>query len=256
MTITELPVSPTVSVIVANYNGAAHLADCLASLRRQTLRDIEILVSDDASVDDSVTIVTRLMAEDPRIRLITDTANSGPAAARNKALKEAIGKWVAVVDSDDFVHPARFETLLRAANEDHADVVADDLLMFDSDYTTRPRALLKERWAKAPFWVDISTFVRSNQLYSSLPCLGYLKPMIRSPLLSNLAGPYNESLRIGEDYDLVVRLLISGARFRVYPTLHYFYRRHSTSISYRLNDIALCRMLAADFEKLAKCCQS
>src|ERR1700693_1467899 len=96
---------PTVSVIIANHNGGAHLGDAIKSVQKQTLRNIEIIVSDDASDDSSVAIVTRLMADDARVRLLSSDCNRGPAAARNKALDIAKGEWIAIVDSDDFIHP-------------------------------------------------------------------------------------------------------------------------------------------------------
>ena len=81
---------PTVSIVMANYNGAAHLADAIGSAQSQSLRDLEIIVSDDASSDDSVRIVKQFIAEDPRIRLVHSHQNGGPAAARNRALAMAM----------------------------------------------------------------------------------------------------------------------------------------------------------------------
>ena len=96
---------PTVSIVMANYNGATHLADAIGSAQSQSLRDLEIIVSDDASTDDSLEIVTPLMAEDRRIRLVQSPNNGGPAVARNRALALAQGQWIAVMDSDDLMHP-------------------------------------------------------------------------------------------------------------------------------------------------------
>jgi GT2 family glycosyltransferase/glycosyltransferase involved in cell wall biosynthesis len=242
------PVEPTrpplISVIVANYNGAAYLGDSLRSARSQTLADLEIIVSDDASTDDSAAIVKRLIAEDDRIRLITSDVRRGPGAARNTALAAARGEWLAVLDSDDMMHPARLETLMDLAERDSADIVADDLLVFDSDHVTPPKALLRGKWARAPFSIDVPTYIRLSHLYGAGPSLGYLKPMIRARLLKGIR--YDESLRIGEDYHLILRLLLSGARYRVYPLLYYFYRKHPSSVSHRLDKAVLSALRAAD----------
>lgn len=72
-------------------------------------------------------------------------------------------------------------------------------------------------------------------LYGRTLALGYLKPLIRAGLMHSHGIRYNESLRIGEDYDIVARLLQKGARFHVIPELTYFYRRHGASISHRLS---------------------
>ncbi len=241
---------PIVSVIMANYDGASYLGQSIGSVCRQTLRNIEIVVSDDGSTDGSIGIVKRLMAEDPRIRLVTADSNTGPAGARNRAIDVAKGLWLAIMDSDDLMHPARLETLVEAANHDGADIVADDLLIFDSTHVRSPRALLTGKWTRAPRWVDTLTFLRVSHLFGRGPTLGYLKPLIRSSLLASVQGPYDETLRIDEDYNLILRLLLRGAKYRVYPTLHYFYRKHAKSISHRLNEEALIRIQAAELRLL------
>ena len=137
---------PIVSVVMANYNGGAYLGDAIKSVQRQTLRNIEIIVSDDASSDCSVEIVTQLMADDDRILLLRSDRNRGPAAARNEALGLAKGQWIAIVDSDDFIHPTRLATLVESGVRDGADIVADDLLIFDTDHSFPPKTLLNGRW--------------------------------------------------------------------------------------------------------------
>src|SRR5262249_12838616 len=88
---------PAVSVLMANYNGAAYLAAAIRSVQTQSLRSLELIVSDDASTDGSVQIVTELMTSDPRIRLLQSDRNGGPAVARNRALDVAKGQWIAIV---------------------------------------------------------------------------------------------------------------------------------------------------------------
>ncbi len=123
--------APIVSVIMANYNASAYLGEAIASVRRQSLRELELIVSDDASTDDSVGIVTEAMGDDPRIRLLRSEQNSGPGAARNRALALAEGDWIAVMDSDDLMHPDRLLTLVTAAERDGADIAADDLVEYE-----------------------------------------------------------------------------------------------------------------------------
>jgi glycosyltransferase involved in cell wall biosynthesis len=241
---------PTVSVIIANYNGGAHLGHAIKSVQKQTLRNIEIIVSDDGSDDSSAEVVTRLMADDARIRLLISDSNRGPAAARNKALDIANGEWIAIVDSDDFIHPTRLGTLVQAGQSDGADIVADDLLIFDAGSSFPPKTLLKGRWTKTPFWIDTASFISVNNFYGRGPILGYLKPLFRSALVAAKSVRYNEALRIGEDYNFVLALLRAGARFRVYPNLLYFYRKHSSSTSYRLQTMILEALKHSDLQLL------
>jgi glycosyltransferase involved in cell wall biosynthesis len=242
---------PLVSVVMANFNGSAHLGEAIKSVQKQTLRNLEIIVSDDASSDNSVDIVKQLKATDVRIRLAQSDRNSGPSAARNQAIKIALGEWIAIMDSDDLIHPERLAILVDAATKDRADLVADDLYEFYLDGSTTSRRLLRGKWRRAPFWVNISDFVRVNNFYGPGPALGYLKPLIRASLLKEGTVAYDEKLRIGEDYNLVLRLLHLGKSMRVHPLPLYYYRKHSNSTSHRLNEGALAALKAADLNFLA-----
>jgi succinoglycan biosynthesis protein ExoO len=246
------PQPPTVSIVMANYNGAAHLADAIRSAQSQSLRDLEIIVSDDASSDESIAIATELMAEDLRIRLVRSCHNGGPAAARNRAFALAQGEWIAVMDSDDLMHPDRLMTLVEMARRDKADMVADNVVEFDTSGSKTPHPLLSGRWAQEPFWVEICRYIQFNHLYGRGPALGYLKPLFRKTILTGPTAYYDETLRIAEDYNLVLRLLYAGRRMRVYPLPLYFYRKHSTSISHRLNERALEALKATDARFLDK----
>jgi glycosyltransferase involved in cell wall biosynthesis len=206
---------PIVSVIMANHNGAVYLADAIASVRRQSLGDLELIVSDDGSTDHSVKIVDELSTDDPRIRLVRSARNEGPAAARNKALAVARGGWIAIMDSDDLMHRDRLERLVAAAERDGADIVADDLIEFDG--ASSSARLLTGKWAREPFWVDIRDYLQINMFYGSGPAMGYLKPLFRRSSCFDPPVQYDPSLRIGEDFDLVLRLLQAGKRFKVYP---------------------------------------
>lgn len=100
------------------------------------------------------------------------------------------------------MHPERLAQLVDAARRDRADMVADNLVEFHSDGSRPPRLLLAGQWARIPFWVEIIDYIRLNQLYGSGPALGYLKPLFRTSILSGPTARYDESLKIGEDYDL------------------------------------------------------
>jgi succinoglycan biosynthesis protein ExoO len=235
-----------VSVIIANYNGEKFIADAIRSACRQTLRSIEIIVSDDASTDSSVRIVESLIAEDDRIRIIRSDVNGGPAAARNRALGLARGEWISVLDSDDLMHPRRLQSIIEEAIKSQADIVADDLLLFDAGRQASPQTLFSNRWAKSPQWVSPEEYVLTNNPYGRGPALGYLKPVIRSSTISQHKVRYDERLTIAEDYDFVFRLLVAGAKFRTLPQIGYFYRRHSGSVSHRLSSDALQRIVDSE----------
>ncbi len=221
--------SPLISVVMANFQAGERIVPALQSVLGQTMSDIEVIVSDDASRDNSIALVRSMMAADPRIRVVEGEANRGPAHCRNRALELVRGDWVAIVDSDDIIHPERFERLLAVAERQQADIIADDLLLFHEDGS--PPGLMLGADAPASFFVSPSQWVLAG--LDGSPALGYLKPMIRAERLRTVR--YDEALRIGEDYDFVLRLLLEDARMVVVPEPLYLYRRHSASISHRLS---------------------
>ncbi len=236
---------PIVSIVMANYNGARYIEAALQSALRQSLRNIEVIVADDASTDDSASRVVSVALSDARVRLLCASTNGGPGAARNRCLDAARGRWIAVMDSDDMMHPERLERLVAAAECDGADIAADDLLIFDENPAIAPETCLRGRAMASATWVDAADYVRANTLFSGGQSLGYLKPLIRASLIGDCCLRYDTTLRIAEDYDFILRLLLPGARFRVYPQLGYFYRKHSQSISHRLSRQTLEPMLVA-----------
>src|SRR5262245_49101514 len=91
---------PTVSVITPAYNAAAYLAGSVESVLRQTFPDLELLIVDDGSTDNTVAVARQLAARDPRLRVLTQE-NAGPGPARNTGFRHATGRYFAFVDSDD-----------------------------------------------------------------------------------------------------------------------------------------------------------
>lgn len=105
------PGTPLVSVCVPTYNGAEFMQICIDSLLDQHLRDLEVVVSDDGSRDDTLEIVRR--RGDPRVRILPTTTRAGMAGNWNRSLAGARGKYVALVAQDDFVAPQWGERLVE-----------------------------------------------------------------------------------------------------------------------------------------------
>jgi succinoglycan biosynthesis protein ExoO len=238
---------PVVSVITANYNGARHLPAAIGSVLAQTLRSLELIVVDDCSTDDSAAVAAEAAARDPRVRLIVQARNAGPGAARNRAIEAAAGRFVAVLDSDDLMAPDRLERLVARLQAEGADIVADNLTAFeDGAGPVGGKPFLDPRWFRAPRWVSLADVIGSSRMYARRPGLGYLKPLICAAALKTSGVRYDESLRLGEDYDFLLRLLAKGLRLRLEPRSGYSYRRHAASISHVMADDHVRAMLRAD----------
>ncbi|MCF3642088.1 glycosyltransferase [Rhizobium sp. TRM95111] len=104
---------PRVSVLVAAYQAAGTIVTALRSLMRQSWRNLEIVVIDDCSPDDTAAVVRDVAASDPRIRLIRMERNGGAYVARNHGLDLVTGDYVTIHDADDWSHPAKIETQVR-----------------------------------------------------------------------------------------------------------------------------------------------
>jgi len=105
---------PLVTVIVPAWNAERTLEETLRSVAAQTYRNLEILIVDDGSTDTTANIAADFCAREPRARLIS-TENGGVAAARNHAIAEASGDWIAPIDADDLWHPTKIEKQVAAA---------------------------------------------------------------------------------------------------------------------------------------------
>ncbi len=98
-----------VSIIMANYNGSKFLSEAIESVLLQTYTEWELLVVDDASTDNSLSIIKRYEKNDKRIFLYELTRNSGPANARNYAIQKAKGRYISFLDSDDVWLPVKLQ---------------------------------------------------------------------------------------------------------------------------------------------------
>lgn len=113
---------PLVSVIVPVYNASSHVARCLESIRKQTYKNLEIIVVNDGSQDASLPVCQMYARVDGRILLI-DKANGGVSAARNLAIGMAKGKYLQFADSDDYLDPNATQLMVDKAEANQADMV-------------------------------------------------------------------------------------------------------------------------------------
>ena len=113
-----------VSIVMPSYNSEAYIKDSIESILKQTYQDWELLIVDDCSTDKTVEIVKSF--KDSRIKLYINEHNSGAALSRNKALREAKGKWIAFLDSDDVWLPTKLEEQLAFMIKNNYDFTYTD----------------------------------------------------------------------------------------------------------------------------------
>lgn len=210
-----------VSVIIPAYNCEATIRKAVSSALGQSIRTIELIVVDDGSLDRTPQIVKALARADDRIIPIVLPENVGVGAARNIALAKASGAWVAVLDADDWFRPDRLRTMLAAAERLDADLVCDNLRVFDHALghvvgVTRfgARHSATPLTTRRAFEMD-HAFRRHN--------LGFTKPMVRAAFLKREGVAYDPRFRVGEDFLLLAEALLHGARAFILPSADYVY---------------------------------
>ena len=114
---------PLVSIIMPAYNAEAFIEEAIASVVAQTVTDWELIVIDDGSRDRTCQIVTELTQKDSRIHLLVNEQNLGAAGTRNRGIDVHKGKFVALLDSDDYWYPQFLEKLLANAEKTGADIL-------------------------------------------------------------------------------------------------------------------------------------
>ena len=123
--------SPAVSILVPICNVQRYLRTCIESLVNQTLRDIEIILINDGSKDDSISIIREFERRDSRIRVI-DKPNSGYGDSMNMGLRLATGEYVGIVESDDFAALDMFESLYAEAKSNDVDIVKSNYYAYST----------------------------------------------------------------------------------------------------------------------------
>ncbi|MEC0271443.1 glycosyltransferase family 2 protein [Paenibacillus anseongense] len=117
--------TPKVSIIVPVYNTKKYLIKCLDSLFMQSLKDIEIIVVNDGSSDDSQLVINKYIKKHPDKIITLIKGNEGPGIARNYGIKIAKGDYLGFVDSDDWADPEMFKKLYNIADKGHDYIVCD-----------------------------------------------------------------------------------------------------------------------------------
>ncbi len=206
--------NPLVSILIPTYNSASYINATLESALGQSWRNIEVIVVDDGSTDDSVDHIRRF--EQRGVRLIQQR-NSGAAAARNRAFSASSGEFVQFLDADDLLSPQKIEQQLERLSAQPSCVASCAWGRFTrdgSDYNPNPEPV----WRDLPAldWLALS---RADGLGMMFPAI-WLIP--RDLIIA--AGPWNEDLSLNDDTEYFTRLLTRVERVLFTPNATAFYR--------------------------------
>lgn len=224
---------PDVAIIIAAWNAEDTLGRAIDSLLLQEGVSLEIIVVDDASTDGTLVCAQSFAARDPRITVLTQDENAGPAAARNRALEMVTARYVTPLDSDDFMEQGRLVKLTEIAMQGGWDLVGDDLFKVDETSVNGPRRRLWSQTDIGTVPITFSEFIRGNlsSAHGGRCELGFLKPLISVGFLNLNILRYDENMRLGEDYVFYATALLQGARFCLTDPTGYIAVTRANSLS-------------------------
>lgn len=220
---------PLVSVIIANYNSEQYISKCLDSILNQTYQNIEIIICDDNSFDNSPQIILNYCSKYSNIRYISNSTNLRAAASRNNCLNVAQGDFIAIQDADDFSDINRIERQVNYLFENpYIDFVSSSAYLFeDNNYVSK----------------GIMTFGKTYPTkWNFLWGMPFIHPatMFRKDCIRQVNG-YRvcAETRRGQDYDMFMRMYATGFRGANIKEPLYWYRldqntvkRHAVSSSH------------------------
>lgn len=206
-------INPKISVIMAVYNEEKFLKESIDSILNQTFNDFELIIINDCSTDSSLKIMKS--HQDKRIRIINNNKNVGFLNSRNKALKIARGKYIAILDGDDVSLPERFKIQFN-----YLEMNPNIFLVGSSAIFINEKG------------IEISRFRKYNDyelLAWRMPVsCGILSPSV---MFRNEGYVYNQGFGGAGDYDLYLRMLSDRKRLTNLPDFLVKYRVHGGSMS-------------------------
>lgn len=226
---------PKISIIVPCYGVEKYLDRCLSSIINQTFSDLEIILVDDCSPDNTPQICDEWAKKDSRIKVVHKGKNEGLGFARNTGLKIASGEYVAFVDSDDFVDITMYETLYKATNDGTIDVVYcglrierkdgtwqcfhdfDTITLFDSNKAGRV----------ALSFIHQSELTLQQRLFMSVWHGLYKRRLIQELNLQF----YSEREILSEDLPFQIEFCMNASLIKFIPDYLYTYCFNETSLT-------------------------
>ncbi|MGJ7609260.1 glycosyltransferase family 2 protein [Variovorax sp. LT1R20] len=231
---------PKVSIVVSHFNLGNYLCETLQNVLAIEHQNIEIVVVDDASVDEGSiqTIESLIRLREPRLKVIRLAGNVGLAAARNIGVQHATGRYVLTLDADDLIDP-RFVGQAVQALERHRefDVVVTPAAYFIDGQVPPMRGAVDA--------VDYSVFTGEARTAGLLENrFSTATALFRRSALERFR--YDEDLHCFEDWSLYMRMCDAGLRFLVTTDVFFFYRHRNDSMVHALRDASMRQIEYAD----------
>ncbi|MNK19011.1 putative glycosyltransferase EpsH [compost metagenome] len=218
---------PLISLIIPCYNAESTVSKCLASVKNQTYKDLEIIVINDGSTDDTLEIIKRFQKDDLRIILI-DQNNTGVSKARNLGIQKAGGEYICFVDSDDWVEKDYCGSLYNALIKTNADISIAEAFYEDEKGNKIENHQLNNSSTSVYDNKTALQLLLEDKIIQSHPWA----KLYKSRLLKNIAFP--ENLEAFEDYYTMFKVFNNAEKVVKIGKPLYHYVQFENSLSHNL----------------------
>lgn len=206
---------PIVSVIMPAYNGSSFISDSITSVLSQTFKNIELIIIDDGSSDETVEIIDKFKEIDNRVKLLQNDENQGVSYSRNRGIEISKGEWIAFIDCDDIWEKEKLELQLNYHEVKSADFIFTSVKYIDEN----------GKYLKGTFNVPMIVNYKKLKMQNYISCSSVL---IKKSLLENIRMGKDD---IHEDYAFWLRILKKGTTAFGMPDKLLKYRLHPNSKS-------------------------
>ena len=225
-----------ISIIIPAYNANAYLSECLESIIGQTYSDLEIIIIDDGSTDNTSAICDQYATKDTRIRVVHQE-NFGAAAARKRGLQMSNGKYICFVDADDKIESSMIEYF--AANISSCDLITAGCYceITDNEWYKRFDAFASGIYDSES---ELSYFLRNFITFNDQMVDGILPflvtKMFKSEIAKEVIKDVDLNITYAEDRDFLFRYILKCKSICVTDECFYYYRNNNNSITRSKND--------------------
>ena len=225
--------SVEISVIVPVYNVEKYVSHCLESIIAQTFHNIEIIVIDDGSTDDSLSIVQKYAKEDNRIKVFTQT-NIGLGPTRNRGITLSNGKFISFVDSDDYIPKNSFQLLYDTAVIDGSDIVQGETQMvYDNALKKKHKRKNLNNIPSITVTENTKEIFYKKYYFSRIYTHNAWDKLYRRDMIINNNIEFGDNARIfSEDNWFQLQLLRCKPKISFVGNVCYIYRQQANSITH------------------------
>lgn len=243
-----------ISVIIPVYNSQDFLEECIDSIVNQTYRELDIILVDDGSTDNSGEICDKIAYKDNRIRVIHKN-NEGLVVTRRIGIDYAIGDYISFVDADDYLDIDAYEQIIKNVSEFAPDIIAFGFVEEISDESVITCNNLEIGMYEK---IDIEKKILPKMLsYGGFFQFGILPNVwckfIKRSFLESHKPKISNGVTIGEDVDMTYQMLLNANTLQIMDIAPYHYRKHHASMMYQTVELERLKLLEDDLRSTFIC---